>query len=293
MKDVLMFARGQIWMQKGEAHPRSGFRNSVQGGGRPYLIVTSDYGCETSPVLTAVPITSKEHSCHVNVPITMPDGTPSWVQCNQISTVSTDDFSHYMGTVSPVTMKKIEDTMLYAMGIVRDTAEVPSVAKIKEIVENTAIMKFNELSTTQETNALVEEIARSLEDVYDKLKKSYVNNLHTAEKRLTEKLSQTAPALDVVTSTPTENITIPEVPVCSRVEEETAQITASEKSSKRTTLKRPKGYWTLERNKEFIADRDIMPMNAWLEKYGFTSPVQGYKRYWVSKQEIAKAENNS
>ena len=281
MNDVQVYKRGQIWMQKGEAH-RSGFRNSVQSDGRPCVILTSDYGCAGSPVLMVVPITHTINPQRVNVTITGVDGKEQNVLCNQVQTVSGNDLVRYMGCVTDTVLRKIEDTVMYSMGIVREPSQMPAdIERLKQLIENTAIMKFNELSTQSETNNIVEDIARGLEDLYTRMQAQYVANLGTAEQRL-KKQMDAAPVLEVVTHAK------PEEPVVLKPNTGTNPPETPKKPGKRNYTYREKGYWTPERTAQFLADKDTMLLDEWVKKYEFDSPKQAMKRYYHAKSMLNK-----
>jgi mRNA-degrading endonuclease toxin of MazEF toxin-antitoxin module len=183
----IKFKRGTIWLYREdeyqETNLRRGFASHVQGKTRPVLIVSSDYGNMHSPVVNVVPLTTADKPCSVNVPIEHEDGTLNYILCNQIKTVDSKQLSYYMSTIDDETMTEVEKTINYALGISVPRVE-KSIKDIETMIQNVVTMKFNDLSTRDEFDAIVEKIAKGLESTYGDLMKAYVSNLNTAEKRI-------------------------------------------------------------------------------------------------------------
>ena len=81
MNEESKLARGQVWKVKfGEAI------GCEQAATRPAVIVSSDFGCDTSPVVTVVYLTSAPRNIGVVVELDSLR-TKSWAICNQINTI--------------------------------------------------------------------------------------------------------------------------------------------------------------------------------------------------------------
>ena len=108
--------RGEIYFVK---MPEQRVRqHSCEWGHRPVVIVSSDVGVKTSPVIMACPITTKLKTLSCNVEIEWSaDGRPSQVLCNQIVTLPRDEFRYCRGMLSETEMLKVNKAMLISLGI--------------------------------------------------------------------------------------------------------------------------------------------------------------------------------
>lgn len=96
--------------------------NSVERGRRPVVVVSSDIGCRTAPIVMVAPITTKLKwlTCNVNI-----DWTCSWkrcqVLCNQLMTVPKSELEdvNYAGSLANDELDKVDEAILISLGIAK------------------------------------------------------------------------------------------------------------------------------------------------------------------------------
>lgn len=103
-------SRGEVWTVN--LNP---VRGHEQAGYRPGLVVSVDtFNHGPAGLIVIIPITTKEKGIPFHVTINPPEGgvsKKSFVKCEDIRSVSTERLSKCLGTVSPGTLKAIEDRL--------------------------------------------------------------------------------------------------------------------------------------------------------------------------------------
>lgn len=114
------FKRGGLYMvdlgmQKQTSH--------IQQGPRPCIIISTEAACVFSPILTVVPMTSKElrRIYPTQLPIT-PNETnklngATTALCEQIVTVTKDQFQFKIGELTPEEMTQLMERVTHTLGI--------------------------------------------------------------------------------------------------------------------------------------------------------------------------------
>jgi mRNA interferase MazF len=97
---------------------------SEQGGERPALVISADYVNQRSPVILVAPITSKktEKVYYFEAAIEPPDGgltRRSKALLIQMRSVDKSRVTGCYGTVSPETMRRVDEALKIAVGLVR------------------------------------------------------------------------------------------------------------------------------------------------------------------------------
>lgn len=120
MKTIRKCSRGQVWFLVDPYLPRE-YDGSVVGKNRPWLIVSNDSCNQTSPVLTAVPLTTQPKS-ELPVHVTFNDGKqPQTILCEQIRTISEqllyNNGSYYKYTLSPDIMQEVDNALAIQLNI--------------------------------------------------------------------------------------------------------------------------------------------------------------------------------
>jgi len=98
-------------------------RGSEQSGARPVVIVSRDAINRSSPVVIAVPCTSRSMGRRLypsQVPITAPEGglnADSIALCEQVRALASDRLASRWGVLSPGTMARIDRAPLIAMDL--------------------------------------------------------------------------------------------------------------------------------------------------------------------------------
>ena len=276
MGKSIRYKRGTIWFYKDnneDSNTRAGFRSHVQSNARPVLIVSSDFGNSHSPVVNVVPLTTANKECSVNVPMETEDGVLNHILCNQIKTIDAKDLSHYISTVDDETMAKVDKTINCVLGISTPRIE-KSLKDIETMIQNVVTMKFNDLSTRDEFDTIVENIAKGLENTYGNLMEQYINNLNSAEKRIKEQAPELAKASEIH-NTKSEDIS-----------DEISEIIHEKRNGTRNT--KPKGYWTLQRKYQYVSDFDSHDIEWIMKTYEIDTKEQAKRHYYQYKWQINK-----
>lgn len=107
------FARGEVWYVSAE--PISAGVTSL---GRWVVIVTSDYGCKTSPSLLCVPMTTQLNGQHRSVNTLVESGERKRVALgNQVTPIPKNMFRYKDSCLTAKEMEQVEMCVLIAMGI--------------------------------------------------------------------------------------------------------------------------------------------------------------------------------
>jgi mRNA interferase MazF len=84
-----------------------------QAGTRPALVVSVDkFNHGPADLVVVLPITSKNMSQPIHVPVKAPEGglsTPRFIKCDDIRSVSKQRIKRFHGTVSAQTMSEVEE----------------------------------------------------------------------------------------------------------------------------------------------------------------------------------------
>lgn len=108
---------------------------SMQGIGRPVVIVSSEYGCEVSPVVTAAYMTTSPKRMNVAVE-THSTGRASWVLCNQLVTVDKIMLERNLGTLTDEEMGRVEKALCISLGLEKEEQAKEKEIEIEKPQEN-------------------------------------------------------------------------------------------------------------------------------------------------------------
>lgn len=92
----------------------------IQGGSRPYLVVSNNTFNRFSPVITAVPLTTKIcKPSPVHFKISQSDGVAkdSILLCEQLQTISKDDVKNVICTLSSSLLKEINHLIAFQLAL--------------------------------------------------------------------------------------------------------------------------------------------------------------------------------
>lgn len=84
---------------------------SEQSVVRPGLVISADEGNRTSPLVIIAYLTTKDHNIGIHYGPTKATGISSYVQCEQIYTVSKTRLTRLMGMLSVNEMKEVDDRL--------------------------------------------------------------------------------------------------------------------------------------------------------------------------------------
>jgi mRNA interferase MazF len=109
-------ARGEVWDLRFD--PTIGHE---QAGARPALIVSVDIFNEgPADLVVAIPITRTDRKVRWHVAVSSPEGglvSESFVQCENVRSVSKQRLKRLRGRVSENTMQRVEDRLRILLGL--------------------------------------------------------------------------------------------------------------------------------------------------------------------------------
>lgn len=113
--------RGDIYFV--ELRNPYGYQNSIETKRRPVVIVSSDIGCRTAPIVMVAPLTTKFKHLSCNVPVRWTYYyRPSQVLCNQLMTIPVDEIKpeNFAGFLSEEELRAVNNGVLISLGIVQE-----------------------------------------------------------------------------------------------------------------------------------------------------------------------------
>lgn len=106
------YKRGQIWWHKSN----NIYNGSVQGGTRPVVIVSNNKANKFSKNVTVVPCTSQDKKdLPTHFKFILDEHTT--VLCEQITTISSDELTTYIGTCDDYSMQQLNKALYIAIGL--------------------------------------------------------------------------------------------------------------------------------------------------------------------------------
>ncbi len=174
MNDTWKYLRGQVWMRN--CHSEDTPVGHVQTKNRPFLIISSDYGNQSSSLVTVVPITSADKSdVSINIPFyNMGTKETNYILCNQIETINKFDMNKYLFTLNPKIMIEVNDALRTVQELNYFPQEInTALTNLEASIEN-----FNEVKTQLEQRELelqqikklsnkIYELYKRIEDIYE------------------------------------------------------------------------------------------------------------------------------
>lgn len=127
---------------------------SIQQGNRPYVVISSNSGCISSPVISVIPCTTKFKSLSINVTLSYNiKGLPMQALCNQIQTIPRELLlSHnYIGRVTDIDLSNIDEAICKAYSLHQTTpSPIPLVDMQQQFIQIAAKIKEECLSLTKD-----------------------------------------------------------------------------------------------------------------------------------------------
>lgn len=108
---------------------------SIQQGNRPYVVISSNSGCISSPVISVIPCTTKFKSLSVNVTLSYNiKGLPMQALCNQIQTIQRELLlsSNYIGRVTDMDLSNINEAICKAYSLHQTTPSSTPLADMQQ-----------------------------------------------------------------------------------------------------------------------------------------------------------------
>lgn len=122
MTTTIYIHKGDLfWLSLTQASTSS---TSIQQGNRPYIVISSNSGCISSPVISVIPCTTKFKSLSVNVTLSYNiKGLPMQALCNQIQTIPRELLlsSNYIGRVTDMDLSNIDEAICKAYSLHQTT----------------------------------------------------------------------------------------------------------------------------------------------------------------------------
>lgn len=100
-----------------KASASSMFDTSIQLGERPYLIVSNNYCNEHSPIITAIPLTSKSKKWLPTHHKFVMNGIANTALAEQITCISKSNITDYIDTIEDKDLKIIETKIKLQLGL--------------------------------------------------------------------------------------------------------------------------------------------------------------------------------
>lgn len=300
------YCRGQVWMRKNYTNVNK--NSSIQEGSRPVLIISSDDGNATSPLVTTIPITSENKpDILINVRIYNESGERNTVLCNQICPTNKEDLISYQYTVSHKDMIRIDKGIMLSLGLndyignwdmVRSFDRLTDTLKVivKDRVDEMLNKKHDQLSVG-DINKYVDKLLSERDDSsntetdlaaeedheegtiyvpphkYKYSKISLLDNYADTNRSVGCNIMKDALKGIVLTDTSSDMVPKKEVN------------TSKDNSDKSCSTRK----WTIELCRQFINDRGKLSMNDMMSKYNMDkSMIFRYTYYCKKKLEGVK-----
>lgn len=145
--------RGQIYYI-GNSFQEQG---SEQRAGRPAIIVSNDKGNLHSPCVTVVYLTTQPKNdlpTHIDI---RTSNRPSVALCEQISTISKDRLTDYVGTCTAYEMQMIDAALLIALSIDLDESKTKREKENDKVVQCARVERENVSVDEEEKTMLIVE----------------------------------------------------------------------------------------------------------------------------------------
>lgn len=308
------FMRGQVWI----AELPENLGGCVQEKTRPIVITSNDIGNYESTIVNGVAVTSQtRYDLPINVKF-MNGKAQNTILCNQIFTLPHSRMKHYMFTLTDEVMDKVSKALAISQGI---DIQYPSLEIIEEVMTKFLETKIaqckNDMNKLNDDKIL--QIAENLKTILDKESTKLSKE---PDKVLTKEVSvqtrdsdpeihsksvayepsiPTSPSFVAESSKPSKSTDFYEYDrdkkCLSTISDhnkelfETKVAPKSEKSKKTTATRRPSGYWNVDRMKEFIADKDTMPISEVREKWDISSNKTVVDYYYQFNSKLRKLNN--
>lgn len=303
----MRFKRGQVWhVVDGDFVAERG----IQSGTRPYLIISSDEGNKHNNFVTALACTGKIEKAGLGINVAYYSeyaNRESVVLCNQVKNISKDVLiksGRYMETLPEDIMERVNKAYMLAMGIPYADCKPVDMTKLKELITEITNARVSEIKSDKEvTEDMVLDIATGLETIFSDVlrdhrakQKSFDGSLEDVSLgmiRMQAALNQRGNRNEgVKKDEPVSEISKVETPKVEKKEDVVtttyteAQPTAPKR--KQPSSRKPHGYWTDERMKEYIKDKQEMKLTDLLKKWDVESSDVAIRLYYSCRKNLTK-----
>lgn len=223
----------------------------------PCVIISNDSINANSDNITIAIISEYKEKCENQVEFISWTGTKSVVQCNNIYTVSKKKLTNKCyGMLPKSIMKEVDNQVALALGISRNVVDLSEITKaVNELVD----IKKQEVKTSKIESKNIEDKDAEVEDTNNEDNKTDSKIESKKEKRKYKKSEKTLIQ---------ENINRSEFPA-----------------------RKPKGFWTEERMKLYVADKESMSLTELKDKWNMSNSQVAYQAYYRFKKELGIVQN--
>lgn len=265
--ESVRYKRGSVWYCNLDSNMQG-----VQSGFRPVLIISNDIGNVSGSQVNVLAITSKDKGNYsVNVKFKNHKNEDNVILCNQVFTVNHDKLKDYQYQVSNDIMNKVEDSFTRAMGI---STFQSSIDKFDEVIQKIvdAKTRLAEQNLSKITEDRLLHMASVLEDLFkDTLSMSVKSNKDSIELN--------APIISSYVNAAEDN---------KNNEDNNADLDNSLDLSNKQTKRKPHGFWTADKMKEFIHDKETMKLSDVREKWKIEDNKKVIQTYYSLKNKMNK-----
>lgn len=289
MSDVITYMRGQIWMMKDYVEDKFHQKGSVQRGSRPVLIYSSDHGNITNDTVMVFKITSNSEKSKYSVNVKYEDenGKTSVILTNQVQTVDKSDLIRYLYTLSDDTMTKVMKAHEIAtLGNISDSAkDIDSkIDEIYKIMADLKVIKMENMHDTSKDEKMIKEVAKELGKIYVDMSKYHDATISQIKDDMDPLSIYNAKCrMGLTNSNASDSSMADNVSQTAAVNDKPLH---SSGRRNRKQPKKPSGYWTNERIKQFIADKDILTFDEYMKKYEYTDRKAIMKAYYTYSSKL-------
>lgn len=152
------FKRGDVWWVSLPSEQGDGIvGSSVERKSRPYLIVSNDIGNKNSPIVTAVPITTRnsdDYPMHVYFR-NEEQSRNQVILCEQLTTLSVKLFdkhqSYFMYSLDTELMNKVDRALAFQLGLSVKPVELQDLERLVNILAEAKLEEIKKQATAQES----------------------------------------------------------------------------------------------------------------------------------------------
>lgn len=262
--DMVRYERGQVWMIKWKNPIHSGHEQTKD---RPWLILSIGKFNQSSGMITAVPITTRDKVVSpAQVLFTNDWDKSNVILCEQIRTFDTKSGEYildYRGNLSPEILEKVDVALSVHLGMHYSPITLNKLYDSMEAIIKSVGYMQQKVDTPKFTDDDVIAFAEKLQSLVtsptsDEVCATSESIVTDADKHLdTARVESNNPKLVVPKETPTAKIDPP------------TQSKDSDNKNKRNYRR-----WTQESIKEFLHDADTLPMKEVMLKWNISQKTR-------------------
>jgi mRNA-degrading endonuclease toxin of MazEF toxin-antitoxin module len=300
----MRFKRGQIWhIREGDYVATKG----IQSGSRPYLIISSDIGNRCNDFVTALACTGKTEKAGLGINVlyySEYSNRESLVLGNQIRNIPKDVLNRngqYMETLTDEIMEKVNRAVMTAMEIPCNESKPVDLTALKNLVAEITNARVSEIKNDKRlTEDMVLDIASGLENIFSDVLSDYrkTQEVDSSFEDIGLGLIKMQNALDKkkvgsvssASSSSENSDTVSDVAITSTSDKGVVGGTDERavKGSDKKSFRKPNGYWTDDKMKEYIEDKHKMKLSELVAKWDVESSDAAMRLYYACRKKLHK-----